>query len=87
MVKIKNKELYDETFKKINNWDNLSIKYYDKGNLKKGKEYEMKSDNIYNSNYYKIFDVTTPKISKNNKNLTNEQANQLFTRGGTNLIK
>jgi len=55
VIKIINPKLKTKVFKRIDYYDKLALKYYKIGDMKKGKKYEKKSDQIYKDNYNKIF--------------------------------
>lgn len=54
---IKNRKLFNETFKKIAQHENLALKYYSEGNMKLGKKHEDAADKLYAKHYYDIFEV------------------------------
>ncbi len=47
-----------QQFKRMNLYDSKASKYYKKGDIKMGRKWERKSDNIYDKNYNKIFKVS-----------------------------
>jgi hypothetical protein len=51
----RNPKLKREVFKKIKKNEDLAMKEYKKGNLKKGKVYEKRADKLYADNYDKMF--------------------------------
>lgn len=64
-IYVKNKRLKKRVFKQLDKYDKLTMKEYKKGNIKKGRIYEAKSDKLYKDNYYKMF--TKIKNAKNKK--------------------
>jgi len=58
MIRIKNKTLHKKVLDLTNKYDKLELEAMKKGNFKKAKKYEKKSDNIYKKNYFKVFEVT-----------------------------
>jgi hypothetical protein len=57
-VTIKNPTLHKVVFRKIDDYDSKAIKCYEKGDMKCGKRWEKKSDDIYKKNYKKMFKIT-----------------------------
>jgi len=57
VVKIKNPTLKKAVFKKIDNYSSKALKCYKKGDMKCGRRWEKKSDDIYKRNYNKMFKI------------------------------
>ena len=64
VIKVKNKKLKSRVFKSIRRYENLALKSYSKGNMKTGKKYEKKSDQLYAKNYNKMFEVVKKRRKK-----------------------
>jgi len=58
VVTIKNPTLHKVVFKRIDNYSSKALKCYEKGDMKCGRRWEKKSDDIYKKNYKKMFKVT-----------------------------
>ncbi len=54
-LKVINPKLKKKVFKSMRHWEDLAINAYEKGELKKGRGFEKKSDKLYERNYSKIF--------------------------------
>lgn len=60
-IKIINKKLHTDVFKKIDYYDKMASKSYNRGDMKMGKKWESKSNKIYKDNYTKMFNVKKTK--------------------------
>jgi len=57
VVFVKNPKLRFKVFKRMKFWDDKALKAFSKGDSKKGKQFEAKSDKLYADNYNNMFDV------------------------------
>lgn len=57
VVIVKNPTLKKQVLKKIDFATNKALKCYEKGDMKCGKKWDKKSDDLYKKNYYKMFKV------------------------------
>lgn len=57
VVKVKNRKLHKETYKKLDKYHNKALSAYNKGNMKQGKKWENKGTKLYAKNYKKMFEV------------------------------
>ena len=57
VIVIKNKPLHKRIMKAIKVKEDMALKMYKNGNIKRGRHYEKISDNIYSKNYNLMFEV------------------------------